>query len=69
MIRKAILQSFDAATYKASVQLTGSLATFLSGVAVARDIAPAEMVAGRKVALLVFDPSNPDDAVVTAVWT
>lgn len=35
----------------------------------ARDIAAVEMVVGRKLAVALFDPSNPDDAAVLAVWT
>ena len=38
-------------------------------IAVARNIDSAELIAGRRVALLLFDPSNPDDMVVCAVWT
>jgi hypothetical protein len=51
------------------VEVAGSIAVWLTGVPVARNIASAELVAGRNVALLLFDPSNPNDAVVTAVWT
>jgi hypothetical protein len=36
---------------------------------VARDIAGAEMVVGRKVCVALFDPSNPNDAAILAVWT
>lgn len=68
-MRRGILRSFDSASYKATVEVTGSLATYLSGVPVARNIATAELVAGRKVALLLFDPSNPNDIVLAAVWT
>jgi hypothetical protein len=31
--------------------------------------APLEMTAGRKVAVALFDATNPADAVVFAVWT
>jgi len=67
-IKKAALKSFDSATYTATIQVAGSLATWLSGVAVARNIPAAEMVAGRSLALLLFDPSNPKDAIVVAVY-
>jgi hypothetical protein len=36
---------------------------------VARNIASGEMVAGRRCAIAFFDPANPQDAVVFAVWT
>jgi len=67
--RKAILKSFNATPYTATVQLTGSHTAYLEGIAVARNIASAEMVAERKVAVLLFDESNPTDAVVVAVYT
>ena len=40
-----------------------------ASVPVAAQIAAAEMTAGRKVAVALFDPTNPADAVVFAVWT
>ena len=68
-IRRGILRAFDSGSYTATIEVAGSIATWLSGVAVARNIAPAELIAGRRVALLLFDPSNPDDMVLCAVWT
>jgi hypothetical protein len=53
----------------ATVQVAGSLSTYLTGVPVARNIAAGELFNGRNVALLLFDPSNPNDMVVCAVWT
>ena len=67
MIAKATLKSSDAGTYKATVQLDGSLATYLTGVPVSRAIPAAEMLAGRTVAVLFFTPDNPDDAMLTGV--
>jgi hypothetical protein len=68
-MRRAILRGFDAGTYMATVQVAGSLSTYLTGVPVARNIAAGELFNGRNVALLLFDPSNPNDMVVCAVWT
>ena len=68
-IRHGILRAWDLANYLATVQLSGSQAQYVSGIPVARDIANAEMVLGRKVAVAFFDPSNPADAAVLAVWT
>lgn len=68
-IRKGIVRSFDAGTYSATVQMAGSLATWLEGVPVSRSIPGAEMTAGRACAVIHFDPANPRDAVVAAVWT
>jgi len=68
-IRRGVLRAFDSGSYTATVEVAGSIATWLSGIAVARNIDAAELITGRRVALLLFDPSNPDDMVVCAVWT
>jgi hypothetical protein len=68
MIRRGVLRAFDSATYTATVQIAGSVATSLPSIAVSRDIAAADMVVGRHVAVLQFDQFNPDDMVVCAVW-
>ena len=67
-ILKAAIRSFDAKTYTATVQVTGSIATWLDGVPVARNIAAAEVTPGRHCAVLFFDAANPSDAVVLAVY-
>jgi hypothetical protein len=69
MIKKAILKSFDADSYTATIQVAGSLSSWLAGVPVSRAIPLAEMVSGRACALLLLDPSNPQDSVIVAVWT
>ena len=68
-MKRGVLRAFDSGTYTATVEIAGSLAVWLSGVPVARNIASGEMTAGRNVAVLLFDASNPNDAVVAAVWT
>jgi hypothetical protein len=68
-IRRGILRAFDTGAYTASIEIAGSISVWLTGVAVARNIASADLVTGRKVAVLFFDPSNQDDAVLCAVWT
>lgn len=67
-IHKAAIRAFDAGAHTATVQITGSLATWLDGVPVARNIPAAEVTAGRHCAVLFFDPANPSDAVVLAVY-
>jgi hypothetical protein len=68
-IRHGTLRHFDAGTYTATVEFAGSIAVWLNGVPVARNIDSAELLTGRHCAVLQFDPSNPDDAVLAAVWT
>ena len=68
MIEHGILKAFNAGAYTATVQLTGSLAQWLTAIPVSRSIASGEMTVGRKVAVAVFDATNPTDAVVIAVW-
>ena len=68
-LKKAILKSFDPGSYTATLQLAGSHKVYLEGVAVARNLPAAEMMLGRRVALILFDEHNAKDAVVIAVYT
>jgi len=68
MLEVGILKNFDGGTYKAGVQLAGSLTTYFDNLSVARNIASAEMVTGRHV-ILAIPEGNPRDAVVIAVFT
>ncbi len=68
-LRNGTLKAFDNVNWLATVQVTGSLAQWLKSVPVSRSIAAVEMVTGRKVAVALFDPTNPSDAVVVAVYT
>lgn len=68
-VRQGTLKAFDNVNWLATVQVAGSLTQWLRSVPVSRSIAAAEMTAGRKVALALFDATNPSDAVVFAVWT
>ncbi len=67
-LRTGILKAFDSTNWFATVQLAGSLSQWLRAVPVSRSIAAAEMIAGRKIALALFDPTNAADAVVIAVY-
>ena len=68
-IRSGIVKTFDGGTYLATVQFFSSLQSFVGTIPVSRDIASGDMTAGRRVAVAFFDPANPADAVVFAVWT
>ena len=58
-LRKAVLKSFNSGNYTATVQLAGSYKVYLEDVTVARNLPTAEMVAGRKIAVIFFDEHNP----------
>ena len=68
-LRKGELRSFNSGNYMATVRLAGSYKVYLEDVAVARNLTSAEMVTGRKVAVVFFDEHNPKEAVVVAVYT
>lgn len=67
MLRHGIIKSFNAGTYAATVQLSGSIGQWVS-LPVSRGIAAGEMVAGRQVAVALFDAANAADGVVVAVY-
>ena len=68
-LRKAVLRSFNSGNYTATVRLASSYKVYLEDIAVARNLPSAEMVTGRKVAVVFFDEHNPKEAVVVAVYT
>ena len=68
-VRRGTVQTFDSGSYRATVQIAGSLTTSLGDVAVARNIPAVEMQAGRNCCLVFFDETNPSDAVLVAVYT
>jgi len=68
-LRKGILRSFNSGNYTATVGLTGSYKVYLEDIAVARNLPAAEMISGRKVAVIFFDEHNPKEVVVVSVYT
>ena len=68
MLEVGVLKTWDSSTYKAGVQLAGSLTAYFDNLSVARNIAPAEMTIGRH-AIVAIPEGNPRDAVVIAVFT
>ena len=68
-LRKGVLRGFNSGNYTAIVQLAGSYKVYLEDTTVARNLPAAEMVTGRKVAVIFFDEHNPKEAVVVAVYT
>lgn len=68
-MRKGVLRNFNSGNYTATIQITSSFKVYLEDVSVARNLPSAEMVTGRKVAVVFFDEHNPKEAVVVAVYT
>ncbi len=68
-LRKAELRSFNSGNYTATVRLASSYKVYLEDISVARNLPIAEMVTGRKVAVLFFDEHSPKEAVIVAVYT
>ena len=68
MLSIGTLKSFNSTDYRAEVQLAGSIAAYLDNIPVARNIASAEMIAGRHV-ILAIPGANPKDTCIIAVFT
>jgi hypothetical protein len=68
-LKKGELKNFNSGNYKATVRLAGGYKVYLEDVTVARNLPSAEMVAGRRVAVVFFDENSPREAVVVAVYT
>ena len=67
--KKAELRSFNSGNYTATVRITCSYKVYLEDITVARNLPAAEMITGRKVAVLFFDEHNPKEAVIVAVYS
>ncbi|MYD36136.1 MAG: hypothetical protein F4X20_03800 [Dehalococcoidia bacterium] len=69
-LRRGMIRSFDSTTFRADVQLDGSVPTWLTGARISRAIPSTEMLAGRScIVAFASDPSDPTEAVVIAVYT
>ena len=67
MLEVGILKNFDSGTYKAGVQLAGSLTTYFDDISVAKNIPSSALVIGNYV-ILAIPGGNPKDACVIATW-
>lgn len=67
LLELAILKNFNSGTYKAGVQLAGSLTTYFDDVPVSRAIPTSALVVGNRV-ILAIPGDNPKDACVIATW-
>ena len=64
--RRGTIVSFDAATWKAAVQLDGALAAL--NIKVADFVNPASLTVGIAVAVVLFNDSNPDDGLLIGTY-
>jgi hypothetical protein len=67
MIDIGVLKNFNSTTYRAGVQLAGSLTTYFDDISVARNIPAAAMVSGNFV-IVATPGENPRDACIIATW-
>ncbi len=67
-LRRGIIKAFDPATYTATVQVAGSLGNWLAGVPVAKHLAAGLLSPGSRCGVLLFDPTNPQDACLAFVY-
>ena len=63
-----MLRAFDATTWQADVQLTGSFPTNLTGIAVNRGLDATAITVGQRCIVVFNDLQNPNDAVLVAVY-
>ena len=68
LIKRGLLQSFNPATYTASVLFFEATSFALSGIPVANHIDGTSAVIGALCAVLFFDEYNPQDAVIIATF-
>jgi hypothetical protein len=66
-VLRGVLKAFDAASYRATLQLEGSRSSFATNVPVSRGIAPAQLVAGRVCVVVFLNPEDAGDARVVGV--
>ena len=67
--KKGELRSFNSGNYTATVRISGSYKVYLEDITVARNLPSAEMITGRKVAVLFFDEYSPKEAVIVTVYS
>jgi len=69
-MRAGVLLAFNAGTFRARVRFTGttSLHQSLDNIPTNRGIAAGDMIAGRVVAVVIFDETRADDAMVLGVF-
>jgi hypothetical protein len=67
MIELAILKTYDSAAHRASVQLVGSLTTYLDDIPISVSIPGSSLVIGNRV-IVAIPGGNIRDAVIIATW-
>jgi hypothetical protein len=67
-VKHGHIRAYDSGTHKATVQYTESLGQHVAGVPVCQSIAASAVVVGRQCVVVEFDPANPADAVIIAIY-
>ena len=67
-MRRGVVTAFDASTYRASVQLTGSREITLADVPVSKGLASASVAVGCQCVAVFLSEHDPKDVIVVAVW-
>src|SRR5579859_2602454 len=68
VIKRGIIQTFNAAAYTVSVLLFEATSAFLTGIPVVTSVDGTSCLPGALCAVLFFDEQNPQDAVVIATY-
>lgn len=68
MIIRGVIRYFNPATYRADVELGGSIGTVVEAMPVATHIREKLLVSGRKCGVILFDLNNPSDGCVAFVY-
>lgn len=63
-----LIQSYDAGTNTALVQLAGATPNTLGPIALSKGLAPALAVAGARCMVQLLDAINPADGSIIAIW-
>ena len=66
-IRRGIIRSYNAGTQTCEVEIVGSRPAYLT-IPAASDLTATELTTGAKCAVLFFDETNPNDAVVLCTY-
>jgi len=67
-IRRGVVRGFDEGERTATVELVGTVTTYVPGLPVATHVPSGDLVDGAKAVVILFDCHNPADSVVVGVY-